>query len=148
MTTSERVAETDKIPEREDGEVWRTYSSDVYHTRVCASIKHAENVLARNREAVSRHFDLCKICDSRTDHTNADGEFRNRDAGTDTGIDIDDIARIIDGDRHFVTAEECLAMRDTYRSHNVTQEEIASAADRDRATVSRHVTGRCSHDHE
>jgi len=144
MTTTERAAETDKIPEREDGEVWRTYSSDVYHTRVCASIKHAENVLARNREALSRHFDLCKICASQTDHTNADGEFRNRDAD----IDIGDIAVIINGDRHFVTAEECLAMRETYRSHNVTQEEIASAADRDRATVSRHVTGRCSHDHE
>jgi len=144
MTMTESAAETDKIPDREEGEVWRTYSSDVYHTRICASIKHAENVLARNREALSRHFDLCKICDSRTDHTDANGEFRGR--GSDSDIDIDDIAVLIDGGRHFVTAEECRAMRDVYRSHNVTQTEIATAAGRDRATVSRHITGRCSHD--
>jgi hypothetical protein len=62
------ASESNHIPERDSDEVWRTHSSGIYHTRRCAAVKHADTVLTRDREALTRHFDECEICAGETGH--------------------------------------------------------------------------------
>jgi uncharacterized Fe-S radical SAM superfamily protein PflX len=64
------MSESEHIPERDTDEVWRTHSSGIYHTRRCAAVKHADTVLTRDREALTRHFDECEICAGETGHNN------------------------------------------------------------------------------